>query len=138
SETYLKHFELTAKNNDVNRAFRIVERIRGRTVADVLRSRSVNLRSGSPAAAGLENDISALQVKLMQSTNADERAQLLEALLELEERLAYVRGALISRPRRPLREKAVDLKTAQASLMPDELLLEYDWMSPGHSAWQFP
>jgi len=125
SETYLKHFELTAKNNDVDRAFRIVERIRGRSVADVLRSRSVNLRPGSPAAAGLENDISALQVKLMQSTNADERAQLLEALLELEERLAYVRGALISRPRRPLREKAVDLKTAQASLMPDELLLEY-------------
>jgi hypothetical protein len=50
SETYLKHFQLVANQNEVDKAFHVVERIRGRTLADRLRSRptkgiSVNLRA---------------------------------------------------------------------------------------------
>jgi tetratricopeptide (TPR) repeat protein len=48
SETYLKHFQLVANENEVGKAFQIVERIRGRTLADRLRTRHIKSVLDSP------------------------------------------------------------------------------------------
>jgi CHAT domain-containing protein len=125
SETYLKHFQLVASRNEVEKAFQIVERIRGRTLADRLRSRPTKFAHDSPAVAAIEGDISALQVKLMQSQATSERSQLREGLLEMEERLAYARGLAVRIGSRSLIETPAPIKTVQAALAPEELLLEY-------------
>ena len=125
SETYLKHFQLVANQNEVEKAFHVVERIRGRTLADRLRSRPTKGASDSPATASIEGDISALQVRLMQSQSADERSQLREGLLSMEERLAYARGRAVQIGSRAQMETPAPMKVIQGALAPDELLLEY-------------
>jgi len=125
SETYLKHFQLVANRNEVEKAFQIVEQIRGRTLADKLRSRRTKIAPDSPAAAAIEGDIADLQVKLMQSQSADERSQLREGLLEMEERLAYARGQAVRIGSRSQMETPAPMRTIQDSLAPEELLLEY-------------
>jgi tetratricopeptide (TPR) repeat protein len=96
SQTYLQHFELVSKSGDVPGAFRVLERVRGRTLAWALEDRKTFPTAESGQTAALESNVAALQAQLMQSNSANEREQLLDQLVEYERRLglAWTKGTL--------------------------------------------
>lgn len=124
SRTYVQHFELVTRGGDVPEAFRVLERVRGRTLAWALEDRKAFPSSESEQAASLETDVAGLQARLMQSGSATEREQLLDKLVEYERRLglAWTRGdeANMRLPAQP-----APLKIVQDDLKQDEVLLEY-------------
>ncbi len=124
SQTYVQHFELVTRGGDVPEAFRVLERVRGRTLAWALEDRKAFPTSESEQTASLETDVAGLQARLMQSGSATEREQLLDKLVEYERRLglAWTKGdeANTRLPAQP-----APLKTVQDDLKPDEVLLEY-------------
>src|SRR5580700_3272512 len=124
SQTYVQHFELVTRGGDVPEAFRVLERVRGRTLAWALEDRKAFPASESEQTASLETDVSGLQARLMQSGSASEREQLLDKLVEYERRLglAWTKGdeANTRLPAQP-----APLKVVQDDLKQDEILLEY-------------
>jgi CHAT domain-containing protein len=124
SQTYVQHFELVTRGGDVPEAFRVLERVRGRTLAWALEDRKAFPTSESEQTASLETDVAGLQTRLMQSGNATEREQLLDKLVEYERRLglAWTKGdeANTRLPAQP-----APLKIVQDDLKQDEILLEY-------------
>jgi CHAT domain-containing protein len=124
SQTYLEHFDLAVHSGDVPGAFRVLERVRGRTIAGALEDRKAFATSESDQTAALETDVAGLQARLMQTSSANEREQLLDKLVEDERRLglAWTKGdAANARPP----EQPAPLKVVQNDLKPDEVLLEY-------------
>src|SRR6202022_1917999 len=87
SQTYLQHFELVSKSGDVPGAFRVLERIRGRTLDWALEDRKALPTEESEQTASLETDLAGLQVQLMQTNSAEKREQLMDQLVEYERRL---------------------------------------------------
>ncbi len=124
SQTYLQHFDLVARSGDVPEAFRVLERVRGRTLAWALEDRKGFPTSESEQTAFLEADVAGLQTRLMQSASTTEREQLLDKLVEYERRLglAWTKGdeANTRLPTQP-----APLKIVQDDLKQDEVLLEY-------------
>src|ERR1700722_13990738 len=84
SQTYLQHFELITKSGDVPGAFRVLERVRGRTLAWALEDRKAFPTTESGQTASLETDLAGLQVQLMQTNSAEKREQLMDKLVEYE------------------------------------------------------
>jgi CHAT domain-containing protein len=124
SDTYLGDFELAAQTNNINRAFRALERARGRTIEDALERRTPTKEPNTPAYQKAESAISAVQLKLMRSDSPSERAQLLVDLEDGEQRLAYLNDVTL--PRTPMRlSQPPALRVVQASLKPKEVILEY-------------
>jgi CHAT domain-containing protein len=128
SETYLDDFELSAEQNDVSAAFDAIERARGRSIVDNMRSKA-NGHSDSPANARIEAHISQVQAQLLDSDDPAERATLLENLTVEEYKLGYFDGAL-SADQQGVTTHPIALKAAQASLLPDEAVLEYVLAEP--------
>ena len=124
SQTYLQHFELVVKNGGAPDAFRVLERVRGRTLDWALEDRSAIQATESGQTAALESTISNLQTRLMQTNLAVQREQMFEDLVENERRLglAWTRG---DAPNQRLPVQPAALKNVQADLKPDEVLLEY-------------
>ena len=124
SQTYLQHFELLNQNGDLPGAFRILERIRGRTLASALEDKKALPAAESEQTQGLENDVSALQTRLLQANSVIEREQLLDKLVEYERRLglAWTRGDAANQ-RFPV--QPASLTKVEDDLNPDEVFLEY-------------
>ena len=124
SQTYLQHFELLAGGGNVAGAFHVLERVRGRTLAWALEDRNGFTTTETDQAASLETNVSTLQTRLMQSTSALEREQLLDQLVEDERRLglAWTKGDTRNQ-RLPVQPSSLGL--VQHDLNPDEVLLEY-------------
>ena len=124
SQTYLQHFELAVHGGNVEEAFHVLERVRGRTLAWALEDRKAFASSEPDQTASLETNVSSLQTRLMQTNSAIEREQLLDQLVEYERRLglAWTRGDAANQglPLQP-----PPLATVQHDLNPDEVLLEY-------------
>jgi tetratricopeptide (TPR) repeat protein len=78
SQSYLQHFELIAHSGDVPGAFRVLERVRGRTLAWAVEDRKAIPAPQSEQTASLETDVAGLQARLMKISSANEREQLLE------------------------------------------------------------
>lgn len=125
SAIYVDHFNVVLNDlGDADRALQIIERARGRTAADVLRTPRDELPEPSPRRLALENEISRLQVRLMRSEDPIERKSLLDQIFDAEQDL----GPLATGPdkatggenRRPVSRQAL-----QQALAADELLLEY-------------
>jgi CHAT domain-containing protein len=123
SSTYLEHFRLAFQMGDVGRAFQVLERVRGRTVASHLYARE-NANNNSPQVVSLEAKIAATQLALLRTDDARERSALLEQLLADERNLAFeLNEAGLQRQEMLLKPAA--LKTIQAVLREDEVLVEY-------------
>jgi CHAT domain-containing protein/tetratricopeptide (TPR) repeat protein len=124
SETYLRHFELVTKNGDAPRAFAVLERVRGRTLAWALKDKKALPATESVQTVALEGDVAGLQARLMQTNGAPEREQLLDNLVEYERRLglAWTREDV---PNRQLPVQPAALASVENDLHPDEVLLEY-------------
>ena len=124
SQTYLQHFELVAHGGNVAEAFHVLERVRGRTLAWALEDRKAFAASEGDQTATLETDVSGLQTRLMQTSNATEREQLLDQLVEYERRLglAWTKGD-VANQRLPAQPSG--LTAVERDLNHDEVLLEY-------------
>ncbi len=125
SAIYVDHFNVVLNDlGDADRALQIIERARGRTAADVLRTPRDELPELSPGRLALEDEISRLQIRLMRSEDPVERRSLLDQIFAAEQDL----GPLATGPdkatggenRQPMSRHAL-----QQALAPDELLLEY-------------
>src|SRR6266852_1316766 len=129
SETYLRHFELEAREGRLDRALNVLERVRGRTAAALLENKVTFSKIESEDVRTLENEVSELQLRLMRSENAQERVGLLDQLVEYERRLEWTRtDQKASNP--GWFEKPASLKAIQASLRSDEVVLEYVLSEP--------
>src|SRR5437870_9430255 len=124
SETYLHHYELVRRGSDVPGAFRVLERVRGRTLAWALEDRKSLPTGESGQTTSLESDVAGLQVQLMQTSSAGEREPLLDKLVEYERRLglAWTEG---DAPNHGLPVQPASLTKVQEDLKPGEVLLEY-------------
>jgi len=89
-----------------------------------LRGGSAIARTESPDYSRIESAISTLQVELMRSEDPDQRSRLLEDLEEQEQHLAYLNDSATPRAPPQLLRPA-ELKSVQAALAPDEVILEY-------------
>jgi len=129
SATYLHHFELEARAGDVERALNVLERVRGRTAAAVLENKVTFSKNESDEVRALEDAVSDLQLRLMRSESPEERAGLLDQLVEYERRLEWTRTE--RRDSKPgWFEKPSSLKQIQGSLRSDEVVLEYVLSEP--------
>ncbi len=129
SATYLHHFELEARAGDVERALNVLERVRGRTAAAVLENKVSFSKNESDEVRALEDAVSDLQLRLMRSESPEERARLLDQLVEYERRLEWTRTE--RRDSKPgWFEKPSSLKEIQGSLRSDEVVLEYVLSEP--------
>jgi CHAT domain-containing protein len=127
SDIYLENFLLAAKLQQPAKAFSIIERARGRALADVLKTVSSKPET-SPEARAQQRTISQLQVELMRARSATTRRALLERLWEVEQ------GTFVS-DRQP-QERLIttrartDLRVVQRALRQEEALLEYVLADP--------
>jgi CHAT domain-containing protein len=129
SQIYEGHFRLAADRlNDPLKAYDIIERPRGRAVADVLRTLPSDDPVRRPAAVAQDRTIPRLQLQLMRAQAPAERRRLLDQLWEAEQRYsnqsAAPRAALLVGGQR------ASVKALQQTLASDELVLEYVLSEP--------
>jgi CHAT domain-containing protein len=124
SQTYLHHFELLNRTGRIPEAFKVLERVRGRTLLWALEDRKAIQEPESAQTAALESELAGLQLRLMQANDTSKRAQLLDQLVEYERRigLSWTTGGPGGN-RLPVRPSA--LKDVEQDLRSDEVLLEY-------------
>ncbi len=126
SDAYVGHFELAATAfSDPAKAYEIVERARGRVLADTLRGERETLTAAGGQTAEARKEITRIQSALLRETDRDERAQLLDKLFRAEQLLSPVRRTDSALSPGGDRSKPVPLATIENSLSPDEILLEY-------------
>jgi CHAT domain-containing protein/tetratricopeptide (TPR) repeat protein len=123
SNTYLEHFRLALQMGNVERAFQVLERVRGRMVATQLYRRGKS-DNKSPRLVSLEAKIAATQLTLLRTDDAKERSWLLEQLLGDERNLAFELNEA-GLQRRDVLAKPAPLKTIRGMLADDEVLVEY-------------
>ena len=124
SEVYIGHFKMAADHpRNAAKGFEIIERARGRTASDLLRSRPTTGGRGPATAAPVEKEISSLQVSLIRADNVKQRQRLLDELFAAEQRLGAVPSGTVAATR--LRARPVRLATLQKMLRSDEIVLEY-------------
>src|SRR5262249_38742447 len=126
SDIYLRHFALAVKTNDVVKAFRIVERARGRAVADLLWGRPTDKRVVANDTAS-ERKISALQIQLIRAQSRAQREKVLSDLFEAEE---WRSAAVSESVRRYTVRESVSIRALQRILSPSELVLQYVLSDP--------
>jgi len=124
SDTYLHHFELLNQSGDVAGAFKVLERVRGRTLLAALKDRKAFQAPESRETAALEGEDAAVQLRLLQSSDSSERQQLLDRLVELERRLglSWTEGSSVAQS---LPLQPAPLRRMEQDLNSGELLLEY-------------
>jgi CHAT domain-containing protein len=123
STTYLEHFRLALQMGNVGRAFQVLERVRGRTVASQMYSHEKS-DNKSPRLVSAEAKIAATQLTLLRTDDTKERSGLLEQLLADERNLAFELNEA-GLERQDLLVKPTPLKTIREMLGDDEVLLEY-------------
>ena len=131
SQLYAGHFALAAGPlNDPEKAYRIIERARGRALADILRV----VPSDDPRPADDERlrAVAALQLRLMRARTAAERQRLLDDLLEVEQRVSVTLNSGAGAHRQPGYGGTGEARIAavQRTLAPAEVLLEFVLLEP--------
>ena len=126
SQLYLGHFRLAvAEHRSAATAFRIIEKARGRSLADALRSPPMADPPPDATTAKARQDISRIQLALLHETEANKRRQLLDGLFEAEQVATLTNapgGALRSLAGHPQTVQLTDLRSV---LQPTEMILEY-------------
>lgn len=134
SSNYIEHFSLAVNRlKDVKRAFQVLERARGRTVADSLRSSSQAPEQPDPAQQAGLREISRLQLKLREATSRAERKQLLDELFFAEYSSLHPGESMGELARLTVRSEPAALEELQKILRADELVLEYVLNDPESS-----
>lgn len=120
-DVFRGHFELAMKEGRIPAAFEILENVRGRIVADNLRARpQAAPQDNSPAV----NALNQIQRELLQTTNVNARAKLVDRLEHIEEDIDLT-SLSRNRARFSIHGKPVDIGSLQHWLHPDEAVIEY-------------
>lgn len=120
-DTYVHHFELSARAAKVDEAFHIIERVRGRTVAAALESKPASLTPGETGdERNIEEKLSQIQLNLGQTLDSGQREILEQQIIEYERRLS-----LVEKPVNVMFQPRASLQEVQRILRPDEAVLEY-------------
>ena len=119
SQIYSQHFAMIAeKFNDPQKAYTIIEQVRGRVAADLL-------AAGSMAPAGakrVERAISRLRLKLMAARSTDEVRSLRDEIFMTEQTRSINPGVSVLKSKS---REMVGLEQIQRALSPSAALLEY-------------
>ena len=119
SQIYSQHFALIADHfNDPQKAYAIIEQVRGRAAADLLAAGSV-----APAGAKrTERAISQLRLKLMAARSTDEVRSLRDQIFMTEQTRWITPGVSVLKTKS---RETVGLEQIQQALAPSAVLLEY-------------
>ncbi len=118
-----------ATDHDPSRAFTVLEEVRGRSLLGLLLDKPVASVPPSPEVRARQRELSALQVKLLRSTDRQNRQHLLDQIFVAEAQLAPVATELFNRTRTSPR-KPLTLTDVQRALRPDEVFLEFALSDP--------
>jgi CHAT domain-containing protein/tetratricopeptide (TPR) repeat protein len=126
---FLGHFELAATHLGNSReAFAIIEGVRGRSIADTLRFRSVNPVPEPASLTQAEKEISKLQLRILKA-GAVERRRLLSELPNLERRVGLIE-AEEDVPWLRRQTQPIPITRLQKALGMDEAIVEYVLADP--------
>jgi CHAT domain-containing protein len=128
SEIYLGDFKLAAGEKKVNTAFDVIERSRGRAVADTLRSKTEDPPPPSTDAS-IQGQIVKIQSQLLSTDDPSERKRLLDDLTQEEEQFGYM-SDMLNPVQRHVETHPIELTAAQESILPGEIVLEYVLAEP--------
>ena len=119
SQIYSQHFALIADRfNDPQKAYAIIEQVRGRVAADLLAS-----GSAAPATAKrAERAISQLRLKLMAARSTDAVRSLRDQIFMMEQTRWITPGVSVLKTKS---RETVGLEQIQQALAPSAVLLEY-------------
>jgi CHAT domain-containing protein len=128
SAIYVGHFTLAVEYlKDKPRAFEILERARGRAVADAIRNHSSAAPKSDEETQALEREINQIQTRLQFTTFSD-RTQtdaLLDQLWRAKERLNSIPQPRTRFQELTIRSSPVSVEHLSNILDPDEVVLEY-------------
>jgi CHAT domain-containing protein len=121
SDIYTQHFSLVADHlPDVDAAYSIVERVRGRSIADLLRS---GLLQNTPDAEAIEHEISGLRLQLAKATSAAEIARIRNQIF-LAQHKRWLASADLTPFRRNV-DRILPLGRVEQHLDTSDVLVEY-------------
>jgi|HubBroStandDraft_6_1064221.scaffolds.fasta_scaffold04207_6 CHAT domain-containing protein len=119
SDLYAKHFALVAEHlGDIEKAFAIIEQVRGRVMTDLL----VAGANTSPESLEAERKISHLRLQLMTARSDRDIRELRDEIFLAEQFRSITPEISILKSNV---HRAITLKELQASLSPSEAVLEY-------------
>ena len=119
SDLYAKHFALVAEHiGDTEKAFAIIEQVRGRVMTDLLLA-GVNT---SPESLEAEKKIARLRLKLMAARSDREIREIRDEIFLAEQSRSITPEISILKSNV---HRAITLKELQSSLSPSEIVLEY-------------
>jgi len=119
SQIYSQHFALIAERfNNPQKAYAIIEQVRGRVAADLLAAGSV----APPTVKNAERGVSQLRLKLMAARSTDEVRSLRDQIFMMEQTRWIAHGASVLKTKS---RETVGLKQIQQALAPSTVLLEY-------------
>ena len=119
SQIYSQHFALIADHfNDPQKAYAIIEQVRGRAAADLLAAGSV----APSEAKRTERAISQLRLKLMAARSTDEVRSLRDQIFMTEQARWITPGVSVLKTKS---RETVRLEQIQQALAPSVVLLEY-------------
>jgi CHAT domain-containing protein len=119
SNLYAKHFALVAEHlDDTEKAFAIIEQVRGRVMTDLLMS---GVKT-SPESSEVERNIARLRLKLMTARSDREIREIRDEIFLAEQSRLITPEISILKSNV---HRAITLKELQSSLPPSEAVLEY-------------
>ena len=119
SQIYSQHFALIAERfNNPQKAYAIIEQVRGRVAADLLAAGSV----APPTVKNAERGVSQLRLKLMAARSTDEVRSLRDQIFMMEQTRWIAPGASVLKTKS---RETVGLQQIQQALAPSTVLLEY-------------
>jgi CHAT domain-containing protein len=119
SQIYSQHFALIAEQlNDPQKAYAIIEQVRGRVATDLLAAGSV----ASSAAKKTERTISQLRLNLMTARSTDEVRSLRDQIFMMEQARWVTPGVSVLKTKS---RETVGIEQLQQALSPSAMLLEY-------------
>lgn len=129
SNLYEGHFRLVADRlDDPSKAYDVIEKARGRAVADVLRALPDENPRASQGVIDQARTISRLQIRLMRAQSVSERKQLLDQLWDAEQRTKI--HSAEARVTTRAHKMRVPLKALQRQLVATEVIVEYVLTEP--------
>jgi hypothetical protein len=130
SDIFINHFKLTLSQlKDPLHSFTILERARGRTVAEAIRSRLIDPELENSDLAVENEEISDLNAALVAAKSLVERKKLLDRLFTAEQRMAPV-VAQQNLYFRKVVPRPVSIEELPSVLKPKEMILEYILSEP--------
>lgn len=122
SDIYTEHFALVAEHRpSVAAAYQIIERVRGRILADLLRGASLGKTGNSSA----EREISALRLRLARATSPTDIARTRDAIFFARHKRWMTEEPPSTTIVRRQAGRVLPLPTVQRHLAPSDLLVEY-------------